>query len=221
MTSKASLMGKHLASMAMQGATTDMKTTKTNTKVTAKTPAKQVKKAPLTAKNTTKKPVSNEKSVKKPIKSTPKKETLNEKIDQKTTEQTQKTTQKLPKVTHKYMKTDPVVAHYGEPPRQMYDKDGYYIPDPDAPIIDKINPCHVDHSGYVDFMQGVFEFFGSECQCCSGARIIVLYLAAILAFYSMKISILLMVIVGVAILWGNLTHDHKDDIVKDTQDGKD
>ena len=103
----------------------------------------------------------------------------------------------------------------------MYDKDGYYIPDPDAPIIDKINPCHVDHSGYVDFMQGVFEFFGSECQCCSGARILVLYLAAILAFYSMKISILLMVIVGVAILWGNLTHDHKDDIVKDTQDGKD
>lgn len=214
MTSKASLMGKHLASMAMQGATTDMKTTKTNTKVTAKTPAKQVKKAPLTAKNTTKKPVSNEKSVKKPIKKV-------QKTDQKTVEQPPKTEQKPLKTTHKYMKTDPVVAHYGEPPRQMYDKDGYYIPDPDAPIIDKINPCHVDHSGYVDFMQGVFEFFGSECQCCSGARILVLYLAAILAFYSMKISILLMVIVGVAILWGNLTHDHKDDIVKDTQDGKD
>lgn len=68
-----------------------------------------------------------------------------------------------------------------------------YYPDPNAPLKDKYNPCHIDHVFELDWAQHMFEIFASPCKCCSGVRVFMLALATLLAWINCDITKLLSV----------------------------
>lgn len=36
----------------------------------------------------------------------------------------------------------------------------------------RMNPCDIDAYKWLSRVQSVFEFFGTDCRCCSGARVL-------------------------------------------------
>ena len=82
----------------------------------------------------------------------------------------------------------------------MTPDDEFYSPDPDAPWYHKINPCHCDHVDALNWVQSFMECFAPHCQCCSGTRVFVLLVAALLAISTgtiFKVAALLLVFVVV------------------------
>lgn len=55
--------------------------------------------------------------------------------------------------------------------------DEYYDPDPNAPLWNKLNPCHCDHIDALTPVQRFCEAFGTYCRCCSGTRVFLLLAA--------------------------------------------
>jgi len=83
--------------------------------------------------------------------------------------------------------------------RPLFDADGYYIPDPKAPLFHKLNPCHADHINALTPVQKFLELFAPECRCCAGARVFTLIIAVLFAIFLPSEPLISAVLTGVVI----------------------
>lgn len=101
--------------------------------------------------------------------------------------------------------------------------DDYYAPDPNAPAIEKYNPCHINHIYGLDGLQDLMEAFGSHCRCCSGARIFLLLWAfSMLMVGGTLLTTLSVIIVGcvvAAVMYG-MYKDYQAFVEADRRDGE-
>lgn len=164
MTSRASVMGKHLNNLITSGGVMDAES-KDNKAKTAENKAKTAQKpAQKAAANGAK----QAKTTGKPA---------------------AKTASNAGKQAAKPAKTSKNYGNRGSAARKPAVKPAvktetpvnFYVPRHDAPVSDKINPCHADHYDLLNPVQTVMEFFASHCQCCSGTRIFFLFVAYLMS----------------------------------------